>query len=118
MDHLRYYLVPLTTSAGILGFILGGPWVWLGIATFPVLLLLDVLLPEDISPRQVGNGLMADIPLYLQVVLMVALYAAFIASVASGSNPMSGPGAVAQIAGTLLTLGWLGAVPTLPVALS
>ena len=34
MDYLRYYIVPLTTGCGALGFLLGGGWVWLGIATF------------------------------------------------------------------------------------
>lgn len=116
MDYLRYYLVPLTTAAGVLGFVWGGDWVWLGVATFPVLLLLDVLLPADTAPRRIRHRGLADIPLYLQVVLMVALYAAFIRSVMNGSNPLSGPGAWAQIAGSILSLTWLSAVPTLPVA--
>lgn len=116
MDHLRYYLVPLTTSVGVLGFLMGGAWVWLGIATFPVLLVLDMSLPEDVAPRRIRNGLAADIPLYLHVVLMMALYAAFIRSVMIGSNPLSGPDAAFQIVGSLLSLTWLSAVPTLPVA--
>lgn len=116
MDYLRYYIVPLTTSAGVAGFLLGGSWVWLGVATFPVLLLLDMLLPEDTALRRIRSSALADVPLYLHVLLMFALYAAFIHSVASGINPLSGPGAWSQIAGSVLSLTWLSAVPTLPVA--
>ncbi len=116
MDCLRYYIVPLTTSVGVLGFLLGGDRVWLGAATFPVLMALDVLLPADTSLRRVSNKLSADVPLYSQAVLMVALYAAFIYSVSVGSNPLTGPGAWARITGSIISLTWLGAVPTLPVA--
>jgi toluene methyl-monooxygenase len=116
VDYLRYYLVPATTSVGVLGFLLGGNAVWLGAATFPALLLFDLLLPEDTAARRVSKGLLADVPLYLHAVLMVALYAAFLRSVIVGSNPLSGPGSGAQIVGTILSLTWLSAVPTLPVA--
>lgn len=115
MDTLRYYIVPLTTFIGVLGFLLGGPWVWLGIANFPVLMLLDVLLPRDFAPRQIRSSLLADVPLYLHLLLMLALYAAFIRSVATGTNPLSGPDAVSQIIGSVLSLTWLSAVPNLPV---
>lgn len=115
-DTLRYWLVPATTLCGVVGFLFGGPWVWLGFATFPVLLLFDIVLPRDIAPRRVALPWLADLALHLHVVLIVALYAAFIASVAGGINPLTGPGALSQIAGSLLTLGWLGAVPNLPVA--
>lgn len=116
MDTLRYYIVPLTTFCGVLGFWLGGPWVWLGIGTFPVLMLLDLAFAPDTAVRKVGAGWLADIPLYLQVLLMFGLYAAFLRSVNNGSNPLAGPGAPLQIVGTVLSLTWLSAVPTLPVA--
>tara|TARA_R110000787_G_scaffold235621_3_gene342338 strand:- start:1521 stop:2618 length:1098 start_codon:yes stop_codon:yes gene_type:complete len=116
MDSLRYYIVPLTTSCGVLGFLLGGPWVWLGIGTFPALLLLDVAFPNDTAQRKIGSGWTADLPLYMHVVLMFALYGAFLYSVNTGSNSLAGQGAWSQIAGTVLSLTWLSAVPTLPVA--
>lgn len=115
MDYLRYYIVPLTTSFGVTGFVLGGGWVWLGAATFPVLLVLDIALPRDYAPRQMRNRLLADVPLYLHVGLMVALYVMFIRSVATGINPLTGPDAVSQIAGSMASMIWLGAVPTVPV---
>lgn len=116
MDSLRYYIVPLTTLCGVIGFWLGGPWVWMGIGTFPVLMVLDLALPADTAPRKIGHGWVADLPLYLHVMLMFALYAAFIYSVNKGSNPLTGHGALGQIAGTLLSLVWLSSVPNLPVA--
>lgn len=115
MDYLRYYVVPLTTLCGALGFLLGDSWVWLGAATFPVLLVLDVLLPRDFASRRIRNRALADIPLYLHVVLMVVMYAAFVRSVAIGTNAIDGPGALGQIAGSMLSLIWLSAVPNVPV---
>ena len=115
MDTLRYYLVPLTTLCGVLGFCLGGPWVWLGLATYPVLALLDIGLPRDTSSRKVGSTFLRDVPLYLHLPLMLALYAAFLRSVVIGINPFEGNGAVWQIIGSLGSLIWLNAVPTVPV---
>lgn len=115
MDTFRYYLVPLTTLAGVVGFVLGGGYVWLGLATFPVLLALDILLPPDLAPRRIAMPALADLPLYLHVVLMFALYGAFLHSVTSGSNPLTGPQAGWQLTGSILSMAWLSAVPTLPV---
>lgn len=115
MDYLRYYIVPLTTFCGVLGFLIGGGWVWLGASTFLVLLALDILLPKDFAPRNITHRALADVPLYLHVLLMIALHAAFIRSVAIGINPLSGPDALSQIAGSMASLIWLGAVPTVPV---
>ena len=115
MDTLRYYLVPLTTSCGVLGFWLGGPWVWLGVATYPVLAFFDIVLPRDLAPRKPGSAFLRDLPLYLHLPLMIALYAAFMHSVVSGSNPLTGEGAVWQILGSVGSLIWMNAVPTVPV---
>ncbi|MCX7069639.1 MAG: alkane 1-monooxygenase [Gammaproteobacteria bacterium] len=116
MDALRYYLAPATTLCGVIGFLLGGDAVWLGLATFPVLLFFDVVLPRDESPRSGVVPIVADFALYLHVVLIVALYAAFAWSVHGGQNPLTGPGSLSQILGSLLSLSWLSAVPNLPVA--
>lgn len=112
MDALRYYLAPLTSLTGVIGFLLGGDYVWLGLETFPVLLTLDLVLPRDHAPRRIASDAAADVPLYLHAGLMFALYFAFLSSVASGAIVLGGW----QLAGSLLSLGWLSAVPTLPVA--
>ena len=61
MEALRYFLVPAMTLTGVAGFILGGPFVWLGIATFAVLMLLDIVLPSVHKTRSRGIALVADI---------------------------------------------------------
>ncbi|WP_141056724.1 alkane 1-monooxygenase [Tepidiphilus succinatimandens] len=112
MDTLRYYIVPLVTACGVVGFYFGGDWVWLGASTFPVLMALDILLPKDYAERKV-NKFFADLALYLQLPLMIALYGFFILASREGlinfSNPM-------QLIGSILSIAWLSAVPTLPVA--
>lgn len=112
MDTLRYYLVPLVTGCGALGFYLGGNWVWLGVATFPVLMLLDITLPKDYATRKV-NVFFADLTQYLHVVLMVAVYVFFILSVREGRIDLT---SMAQMIGCIASIGWLSGVPTTPVA--
>ncbi len=73
MDTIRYYLIPLVTACGALGFYYGGDWVWLGAATFPALMVLDVILPRDYSERKV-NAFFADLTQYLQLPLMITMY--------------------------------------------
>ena len=117
MDALRYFLVPAMTLTGVAGFILGGPFVWLGIATFVVLMLLDIVLPSDHKARSRGIAPVADIAIFLQLPLIVALYLAFANSVTSGTNPIWGTdGSAWQLIGSIASLAWLSAVPTLPVA--
>jgi len=116
MDTLRYYIIPLTTATGVLGFTLGGSYVWLGFLTFPVLLLFDVFLPKDFKIRNVVAPLV-DLSFYLHTIAMIALYTVFILSVRNGSNPLNeGWSSMGQILGSVLSLTWLSAVPTLPVA--
>ncbi|MDN8071216.1 alkane 1-monooxygenase [Burkholderia vietnamiensis] len=117
MDTLRYWLViPTTTLAGVLGFALGGYWVWLGIATFPVLLLLDVLLPRDFAVRRIGSPLLADAALYAHCLLLLAMYVFFVLSVAHGSMSLNSAHGTWFVAGSIASLAWLSAVPNLPVA--
>ena len=93
MDALRYYLVPVMTMTGIAGFVLGGPFVWLGFGTFPVLMMLDIALPNDSKMRALGISSVADLAIYLQLPLMIALYLVFAHSVNSGTNPILGDAA-------------------------
>jgi alkane 1-monooxygenase len=102
MDRIRYLIIPLTTALGVAGFLLGGTFVWLGAATFPVLLLADVILPKDFKLRAPGTAAFADFAIQLQLPLMIGLYVAFVLSVNNGSNPVTGPAASAwQIAGSM-----------------
>lgn len=114
MDYIRYYLGNLVVLIGVIGFLSGGYWVILGVATFVPLLLADVLMAPDLKQRKIRYGWLADIPLYLHVVLMFVVYAAFLSWVASATTT-AGTIPLAQLLGAALTLGWLGAVPNLPV---
>jgi xylene monooxygenase subunit XylM len=117
MDGLRYFLIPGMTLVGATGFLLGSEYVWLGAATFPVLMALDIVLPPDHKVRAQGTALLGNLAIYLQLPCMILLVWAFARSVAIGINPIAGAGASGwQLAGSLLSLGWLSAVPTLPVA--
>ncbi len=63
---------------GVLGFYWGGYWVFLGVGTFIPLLILDIAAALDYKPREIRYPILADLPLYLHVLLMFAVYAAFI----------------------------------------
>lgn len=116
MSILRYYVMPGTTFVGALGFVIGGNWIWLAAATYVILMAIDVILPSDTKARNFkGPKWQADLPLYLQAPAMIALYAAFLWWVTHGFNAAA-PFAELQVIGAVLGIGWLSAVPTLPIA--
>lgn len=112
MDNLRYLIIPITTCAGVLGFYLGSHYVWLGALTFPLLLILDLMLPKDLAHRQVKPWFVNAI-LHTQLPLLTLMHLTFAWSVTNGSNDL---GSGFQLVGSLLSLIWLNSVPTLPVA--
>lgn len=117
MDGVRYLLIPVMTLLGGIGFLLGGNYVWLGAATFPVLMALDIILPPDHAMRTSGAGGVGNFAMYAQLPCIVFVVWAFAHSVATGINPIAGTdGSGWQLAGSLASLAWLSAVPTLPVA--
>lgn len=116
MGAFRYYIVTAVVAAAVCGLWLGGSWAWLGIATFPVLMVLDIVLPADHRPRNITLPVLADIPLYLHLPLLVGLWALFITRLGEWST--GAPGAMTgwQIVGMALSVGWIGAVPNLPIS--
>lgn len=114
MDYLRYYIVNLVVGAAVAGLALGGNWFWLGIGTFPVLLALDVMLPADYRKRHIRSGLLADLPLYLHLPLMATLWWLFLSRL--GGSATEEVLTSSQVIGMVLSVGWVGAVPTLPIA--
>jgi alkane 1-monooxygenase len=76
MDYLRYYLGALVILIGMIGFYVGGPWVWLGASTFIPLILMDVFSAKDLRARTISMPWLADLPLHMHFFFMVALYAA------------------------------------------
>lgn len=116
MDYLRYYLANLMTAFGIAGFVLGGAWVWLGATTILLVLIGDLLLGRDERPRKAVASALADVPLYLHVVLTVGLYLVMAWRVGQGLEAESAAGLAAILVGAVLSLGWLSAIPNVPVA--
>lgn len=90
MDYLRYYVVSLMMLAGIAGFALGGYWLWAGLGTYVVLFVLALLSGPDIKPRTIHHPRLADIPLYLHLPLIIALYATFAWRVGAGLGLAAG----------------------------
>jgi alkane 1-monooxygenase len=115
MDYARYYLGSLFMIAGIAGFLLGGPWVWLGASTFGVALVLDLMMPRpDHRTRTVRHPRLAEVPLYLHALLRPALVitaARCVRASVTGAAPLGAGG----LAGVAVTLGWLGVLPNIPV---
>ena len=55
-EYTKYYLAPLTQALAILGFYVGGNYVWIGVAFLPAMAIVDSLLPLDLRPRKMRNG--------------------------------------------------------------
>jgi alkane 1-monooxygenase len=106
MDYLRYYLNCLLPLAAIAGFLLGDHWVWLGIATLPLLLIADALSPQDYAPRNINNGALADVVIYVQMLLVLATFAAFGWRAHVGFDPALG--AVQPWIASAAALIWVG----------
>ena len=111
MDYARYYLPPLIQLAAYGGFLAGGDWVWVGIATLPALGVVDSLLPNDMAPRRMRSGLMADLPVWLSAFLAVGLYV--MAALWVGRAPHI---TATQYLGAILSLAWLSVVPLVPAS--
>jgi hypothetical protein len=114
MDTARYYLATLVVGLAALGVHLGGLWAWVGIATLPVLTVLDAILPPDYRMRSVKSESLTNLPLYLHVPLMVGLWACFLDQLRQwheGTVTLSWP----VLLGMVLSVGWLGAVPNVPI---
>lgn len=114
MDYLRYYLNTALVLIAILGFYLGGQWVWLGASTYLGLLILDLLLPKDYANRTIRHPFWADLPLYLHVILMIVMYGMFAWRMQQGFGADTRVGLA--LAGCFASLVWISAVPNLPIA--
>jgi len=74
MDYLKYYVAVLIQLAGYGGFLLGGNYIWLGVATLPIMAVLDSILPIDLAKRRMSSRAIANIPVWLCTLLGPGLY--------------------------------------------
>ncbi len=109
MDYLRYYFSVLFPVLAAVGFLIGGNAVWLGVATLPIMGLIDSLLPNDMAPRRISSKALAEIPVWMCALGTPILYlvAAYWVSVTPEISGL-------QFAGATLSLGWLSVIPLVP----
>ena len=109
MDYLRYYIAVLMSLSAIAGFVIGGDAVWIGIATFPTMALIDSILPNDMAPRKIGNKALAEIPVWICALASPTLY--LVAAWWIGRPPAI---PAEQYVGAALSVGWLSVIPLVP----
>ena len=111
MDHARYYIPVLVQLGAYASFLIGGGWVWFGIASLPILGILDSLMPNDMAPRRMRAGVITDLPVWLSTFLAVGLY--FMAALWVARTPDI---PAIHYVGAALSLAWLSVVPLVPAS--
>ncbi|OAO00778.1 monooxygenase [Sphingomonadales bacterium EhC05] len=106
MDYTRYYIPIIVQLCAYAGFAAGGNWVFVGIASLPLLGLIDSVLSNDMKPRTMRAGFMADLPVWLSTFLAVGMYFMAANWIAREPNATG-----LQIAGGVLSLAWMSVVP-------
>jgi p-cymene monooxygenase len=107
-EYIKYYLAPLVQGLAIWGFIQGGNYVWIALASFPGIAILDALLPYDMSERKMTSHFWAYVPVWLATLLGPVLYAALAWS--SGHHHLT----VLQMVAGVVGVAWLSVVPGVP----
>ncbi|WP_295678871.1 alkane 1-monooxygenase [uncultured Nevskia sp.] len=109
-DYLKFYIPFGIVAVATLGFVLGGHWVWLGIATFPLLAVFDTLLPKNMRRRQMSSQFWATLPVWLASIGSLVIY--IVAAWRLSTDTLSSW----QIAGSIFSLMWISVVPGGPAA--
>lgn len=110
MDYLKYYISPATQVLSLLGLLMGGHWVWVAIAWFPVLAVLDTILPNDYRARNMKNRALAFVPVWITVLLGPVLYLGLAWSLTH--HDLSGW----QTFGAILGVAWMSVLPLVPAS--
>lgn len=107
-DYLRYYLSPATLLFGVIGLWLGGGWVWLGLATLPILAIGDTVLPRDLSERNMRSEALAFIPVLMSCAIAAGSFALLSHQVGSGTL------SAFNVVGAVVSTGWIGTIIGIP----
>jgi alkane 1-monooxygenase/p-cymene monooxygenase len=110
LDYLKYYTSPLTQLLSLWGLVMGGHYVWIAIAWFPLMAIIDSILPRDYSARRIRNRALAFIPVWLSVLLGPALYVGLAWSLAH--HDLTGW----QIFGAIVGTAWMSVLPLVPAS--
>ena len=109
-DYLKFYIPFGMVLSGCAGFVLGGAWTWLGFATFPLLAVIDTLLPVNMNRRRMNSAFWATVPVWLAAAGTLIIYL-----VAAWRLSMGEPSTV-ELTGIILSLTWLSVVPGGPAS--
>jgi p-cymene methyl-monooxygenase len=109
-EYLKYYLAPLTQVLALWGLLMGGDYVWVGLAWLPLLGIVDSLLPPDLATRNIKSQALAYIPIWLSSLLGPAMYVALAWSVSH--HNLSG----LQLAAAVMSVAWMSVLPLVPAS--
>jgi fatty acid desaturase len=107
-DYLRYYLSPLTILVGVAGLWLGDIYVWVGLASLPVLALGDTIFGRDLRPRRMNNLPLAYVPVVMSSFIAFAMFCLLSYRIAQGE--LSGVNTL----GAILSTGWVATIVGVP----
>ena len=112
LGYLRYMSPGLLVGVGTLGLVLGGGWMWLGVAAFVGIAVLDPLLGRDHGMRRADHPVLAECILYFQLLPVAALWAVFAWRLGPGSAGMG----TLDYVGAAISVAFMTALGGLPAA--
>ncbi|AKH68094.1 Fatty acid desaturase [Spongiibacter sp. IMCC21906] len=107
-DYIIYYLSPLTILVSVVGLVLGGGYVWLGLATLPALALGDAILPRDLRTRNIKIMWLAYVPVVITSILAASAY--FLLSMRVGEGGLTAFNTI----GAVISTGWTATIVGIP----
>ena len=108
--YLLYYIPIALQLLAAFGLYVGGPWVYIAIGSFPVLMVIDSVMPRDLSVRKMRSRFWAVVPVWIATLLGPILY--LFLAFRIGQGDLSGW----SMAGAILGVAWLSVVPIVPTA--
>jgi len=93
MKYLKYFITPILAPTVMIGVLLGGHWMWLGLAVlFFVVIVGDAVLGEDASQPEYNYPWLIELPLHLALPLILLLLLSFAWASGSGIQDLLGIG--------------------------